>query len=216
MQVAGTLSWHTVSDEPRLLLLALYVRDAAGLEAVADPPVPRLEPAVPSVAEAPPAVASAQWSAWWRRLVVSAPEVGRAIEDAGGGHASLRVMADYHAGFGPPGFEALRGSPELRDLVARHHEDAEAWRQGRKRDLERWNTDQSRPHLEHDAVREAERRLGWKARPFRLQISILPVAGDGFWRVGDEHVLVTRSRYLDTEAWRRDLQPIVDELARDG
>jgi hypothetical protein len=61
MQVAGTQSWGIGCDEPRLPLLAL-VRDAAGLDAAADPPVARLEPAVAAAGEAAPEAAAAQWT----------------------------------------------------------------------------------------------------------------------------------------------------------
>src|SRR5215472_15408301 len=125
MRLAGTESWRMGCDEPRLLLLALYVRDAAGLDAAADPPVGRLEPAVAAAGNAAPEVAAAQWSAWWSHLVASEPAVMWALQDAGGGMESMRVMAEHHMGFGPPGFEALRGSPELRELVARHYADAQ-------------------------------------------------------------------------------------------
>ena len=67
--------------------------------------------------------------------------------------------------------------------------------------------------VESEVVRDAERRLGRRARPFRLQVSVLPVAGSGSWRVAEDHVLVTRSRYFDTRAWRGDLERVVAELA---
>lgn len=35
MHLAGTQSWRMVCDEPRLLMLALYVRDAADPDAAA-------------------------------------------------------------------------------------------------------------------------------------------------------------------------------------
>src|SRR5215472_387183 len=201
MRVAGTESWRMACDEPRLLVLALYVRDAAGLDAAADPPVARLEPAVPAAGEAVPEDAAAQWTAWWSHLVASEPAVMRAIQDAGDGMESLRVMTEHHMGFGPPGFEALRDSPELRELVARHHAGSLAWAQERTQEFFRRTTDPNRVHLEGEVVRETEWLLGRPARPFRLQVSILPVAGDHCWRVAEDHVVVTRSRYLDNEAW---------------
>jgi hypothetical protein len=216
MQVAGRESWRMACGEPRLLLLALYVRDAAGIGAVADPPVPRLDPPVPRAAEAAPPAASAQWTAWWRRLLVSEPEVGRAVEAAGGGQASLRALASYRRRFIPPDFEGLRESPELRDLVARHHAAADAWIEARARESFARSAARGGSRVEWEAVRDAERRLGRRARPFRLQVSVLPVLGDHCWRVGDEHLLVTRARHWAPDAWRRDLQPVVDELARNG
>jgi hypothetical protein len=199
--------------EPRLLLLALYVRDAAGLDATAEPPVARLEPAVAAVGEAAPEAAAAQWTAWWSHLVASESAVHRAMQDAAGGMPSVRIMAEHHQGFAPPGFEALRDSPELRELVARHFMDAQAWRDERNRESMQYSTNPNRVDVEWEVVKEAEWLLGRRARPFRLQVSILPVSGDQSWRVAEDHLLVTRPRYLDTEAWRQDLALVVTELA---
>jgi hypothetical protein len=213
MQVAGTQSWRMACDEPRLLLLALYVRDAAGLEAAADPPVGRLEPVVSAAGGAAPEAAAAQWAAWWSHLVASEERVRRAVQDAGGGMPSVRILAEHHQGFAPPGFDALRGRPELRDLVARHFMDAQAWRDERSREMMRHSTDPNRVQVEWEVLKETEWLLGRTARPFRLQVSILPVSGGHCWRVAEEHLLVTRARYLDVEAWRSDLAAVVAELA---
>lgn len=213
MQLAGTRSWRMGCDEPRLLLLALYVRDAAGLDAAADPPVARLDPAVAATGEPVPEVAAAQWTVWWSHLVASEPAVMRAIQDAGGGMDSVRILSEHHMSYGPPGFEALRGSPELRELVARHDADSRAWAQERSQELIRHTTEPDRVRVEWEVVREAERLLGRPVRPFRLQVSILPVAGARSWRVAGDHMVVTRSRYLDVEAWRSDLALVVAELA---
>src|SRR5215831_5793137 len=177
MQLAGTQSWRMACDEPRLLVLALYVRDAAGLDAAADPPVARLQPAVAGAGDAAPEAAAAQWTAWWSHLVAREPAVQRGVEDAGGGMESLRILADHHRGFGPPGFEALRDSPELAELVSRHFAAAQAWSEERTREFFQRTVDPTRAHVEAEVVREAEWLLGRRARPFRLQVSILPVAG---------------------------------------
>jgi len=199
--------------EPRLLVIALYVRDAVGLGPVGDPALPPLEPAVERTAEPAPAVVDGQWTAWWRQLLASEVAAQSAIEEAGGGPASLRVVAERHMAFGPPGFEGLREWPELRELVAHHHGDARSWCEERSRELFHLSTAPDRVLLENDVVRETERRLGRRARPFRLQVSVVPVAGDRSWRVAENYVLVTRRRYVDAAAWRSDLEPIIAELA---
>jgi hypothetical protein len=40
MQLAGTTSWKMGTDEPQSLLMALYVRDAAGMRPRIDPECP--------------------------------------------------------------------------------------------------------------------------------------------------------------------------------
>ena len=91
--------------------------------------------------------------------------------------------------------------------------DAQAWGEERSREMMRRTTDPNRVHVEGEVVSEAEWLLGRRARPFRLQVSILPVSGSHCWRMAEDHLLVTRPRYLDVEAWRRDLALVVAELA---
>jgi hypothetical protein len=64
MQQAGTASWKIGTDEPQSLLMALYVRDAAGLSPRIEPDLRPIEPAVPFDEEQPcaAAVASDQWA----------------------------------------------------------------------------------------------------------------------------------------------------------
>jgi hypothetical protein len=47
MQLAGTTSWQIGTDEPQLLLMALYMRGASGLRSQVDPDIPPLEPPMP-------------------------------------------------------------------------------------------------------------------------------------------------------------------------
>jgi hypothetical protein len=200
-------------DEPRLLVIALYVRDAVGMGPVGDPALPRLEPAVARTAEPAAAAVEGQWTGWWHHLLASEVDAQSAIAEAGGSQASLRAVARHHMAFGPPGFDGLRDRPELRELVMRHDGDARSWCEERSRELFDLSSAPDRVLLENDVVRETERRLGRRARPFRLQVSVVPVAGDRSWRVAENHVLVTRRRYLDAAAWRSDLEPIIAELA---
>ena len=47
MQLASTTSWRIAVDEPQSLLIALFVRDAAGLRPQIESDIPALEPSVP-------------------------------------------------------------------------------------------------------------------------------------------------------------------------
>ncbi|HEY7199727.1 MAG TPA: hypothetical protein VIC57_05930, partial [Candidatus Dormibacteraeota bacterium] len=70
MRLAGTRSWVMSIDMPRSLLLALYVRDAAGLEPDVDPRVTRLAPDVrPAATPLTAPAAATQWAAWWPALL---------------------------------------------------------------------------------------------------------------------------------------------------
>ncbi|ERK69858.1 hypothetical protein N136_03810, partial [Leifsonia aquatica ATCC 14665] len=49
MFVEGTLRWQVTEDCPWDLLMALAIRDLAGLAAAGEPPLPRLAPALAPV-----------------------------------------------------------------------------------------------------------------------------------------------------------------------
>lgn len=196
VELAGSSSWRIEVDEPQVLVVASFVRDAAGLRPEVDPANPPLEPAVapgPGGSEGDAAAAaSAQWAAWWPRLLER-------------GAAALRDLE-------PPDFPALAGTPALQDLVRARFDDAVAWSGDRRREHAEFARDPRR-NVEGDAVRAAERDLGRRARPFRLRVTELPVAGDGGWVFADDHVVVARALRRDPDAYRRWLRPVVARLA---
>jgi hypothetical protein len=70
MQLAGMTSWRIAIDEPKSLLIALFVRDSAGLRPELESDVPPLEPQVSfSEASASNAIAFRQWADWWNQLL---------------------------------------------------------------------------------------------------------------------------------------------------
>ena len=46
MSSQNSASWRIISDEPYVCLIALWLRDAAGLAPATDPLIPRLDPPV--------------------------------------------------------------------------------------------------------------------------------------------------------------------------
>src|SRR2546427_4216599 len=98
MQLANTTSWRIGTDEPQLLLMALYVRDSSGLRSPVHPNIPPLEPAVTmgDQAAAFNRVASAQWAGWWYQLL-----------EGGGFWPEHKSPSDLHR---------LRGDPEIQRL----------------------------------------------------------------------------------------------------
>ena len=71
MLAAGTTSWAMSIDEPLMLLIALYVRDASGLHSHLESEIQALEPAVlPDIGSSvPQGVASRQWEHWWHEIL---------------------------------------------------------------------------------------------------------------------------------------------------
>jgi hypothetical protein len=195
MRFAGRPSWSIAVDEPHNLLIALFVRDAAGLQPDTDPVIPALTPAVatnqtPAAATGP--AASAQWAGWWTRLL-----------DAD----HLTPVAT------PPDFPQLADSPDLQQILRACYPDAIRWSASRQREHVTFMTGSNRRPVAGDVVREIERSLGRPARPFELRVTVLPLTGTHAWRVDPQHLIVTRALFTDTTAYRTRLHTVVEDLA---
>jgi len=180
---------------PQAFGIALYVRAAAGLAPLVEPPVPPLDDHV--TASVSPGLdleaVAAQWASWWDALV--------------DGEQSLSELT-------PPGFTGLSGSPQLRDLVAELFTPAVRWTERRRAVfLDELRRVGHLPHgSEGDVVRAAESRAGRRARPFSLRITVLPVAGAWSAQRDAHHLLVSEKLRADDEAYRPVLEPVVDAL----
>lgn len=192
MQYAGQPSWQMEVDEPVVLVIALFIRDLAGLRPNTQPALPRLDPVVAPARQVDVDLCSRQWAGWWRGLLVQG---ARAL-----------------AGNAPPDFTDLAASPELRELLRSEFRTANDWASQRHREHAQLVMHGPRPGVEGEVVRDAERNLGREARPFRLRITELPVQGQHGWRLGPDDVLVSRSLLTDRDAYRNWLAPVVGEL----
>jgi hypothetical protein len=219
MQLAGTTSWKMGTDEPQSLLMALYVRDAAGLRPRIDPDLPPLEPAVPFDHEQLPmaGIASDQWADWWRQLLdgggfwpdhKSPTNMSRLRHDP-----ELQRIFYWPSRYLPPDFVGLSGAPELQSLVRRHFEAARVWSEARKHEFVALTVARQRVSLEWEVVQSIERGLGRKACPFALDIRVLPVEAVQAWRLSPNRALVSRALFRDRATYREWLRPIIEELA---
>jgi hypothetical protein len=219
MQTDVTTSWKISTDEPQSLLMALYVRDASGLRAQVDPDIPSLEPGVPFREKPSPvdSLASAQWADWWQQLLdgggfwpehKSPPDMSRLRHDP-----DLQRIFYWPSRHLPPDFVGLSGTPELQALVRRHHEAAGVWSEARKHEFVALTVARQRVSLEWEVVQTIERGSGRKARPFELDIRVLPVAAVQAWRLSPKRALVSRALFRDRAAYREWLRPVIEELA---
>ena len=219
MQLAGTTSWRMGTDEPQSLLMALYVRDASGLHPQVNPEIPPLEPAPPfgEMPSAADSIASAQWADWWQQLLEgggfwpedkSPSDLPRLIHDP-----EIQRLYYWPSRHQPPDFVGLSGTRELQALVRRHHEAGRIWSEARKHEFVALTAARQRVWLETEVVRTVERGLGRKARPFALDIRVLPVEAVHAWRLSSGRALVTRALFRDRAAYREWLRPIIEEIA---
>lgn len=217
MQLAGKASWKIGVDEPQPLLIALYVRDATGLRPRITPDIPRLQPAVPATEEqlSVDSLATAQWAEWWERLLDGGgfwpdhkkpSDLPKLIEDPEIQRLFYRPTRDLAS-------SAPSETPELQRLVHRHHQAAVLWSEARHHEIAALSSNRERGPLESEVVRKVERVLGRKARPFELDVRVLPVAATQAWRLSPSRALISRALYSDHAAYREWIQPIIEELA---
>jgi hypothetical protein len=189
MRFANSDSWEIAEDEGWQPTVALYVRDRLGLtDQIGVPPL------VPTVAaEGHHARHADSWQAWFQDLVnVDSP-----------------VRAD------PREIERKARESEFFMLVADMMPAASAWASLRKREhIEEFRR---RPHEQRLVVNrlvdDVTRTLGRKPAPFRLHITVLPVAGFWTYRATAGHLLVSRATHNDPVRKREALEPILLEIA---
>ncbi|NYD21587.1 hypothetical protein [Kineococcus aurantiacus] len=169
--------WGIDLTMPQSLLLALHLRDAAGLTPPTSPILPDLPPLDPPARSLRAAgadvagleVAARQWAAWW-------------VEHFPGGPDALTSIL-------PPRYPGLTGRPELRGLAELGMDDAVTWC-ARAREVERRVVARAPSALfETNLVTAVERELGWRIRPFSLRVVVLPVAGLHHWDVVGQAVI---------------------------
>ena len=219
MHLARTRSWVITTDVPLMLLFALYVRDASGLRPQLEPAIPELEPAVLGPVGAPPVdpAVSKQWDEWLQQLLggggfwpehIDSRDLARVGRDP-----DIAKLYYWPEQFAIPDFPGLAGSPELRSLVGSLHGAAFDWGSARKYEFDAVEKSRSLVGLESGIVKAIERDLGRSARPFRLDLRLLPVAGNYVWRSSEDRALMSFGMYRDRAAYERWLTGVVRELA---
>lgn len=202
MYIAGTEACQITVDEPSVLVIALYIREAIGVSDLAAPEIPILDPSSaiwpawarrPSVGiptgvrdplhgDSPPGLvdreqAALEWTRWWRHLLL----VGSAGQD------DLR----------PPRFAAFQSSPALRLVLQHHHERADLWAGAISSDPRTKRAHAAPKDGLEDIAREAARL--WRSRPFRLRLTVIPVQTEHAWQLAPDHILMTRHLIADRD-----------------
>jgi hypothetical protein len=131
----GKPSWCFTDSADQMPHVALFVRDAVGLDVEAAPDIPpALADPVPdlrSVVE--PQVrarAGVQWPSWWHALV-DAEALMHGDTSEGDDLDDRFRFAEREAAGMPPDFAGLADRPELRQVVLATYEKAVRWTEGR-------------------------------------------------------------------------------------
>ena len=190
-------------DTSEALLVALYLRDRAGLGVIGSPRLPLLRPRVKPqderrvVAQAGSyATLQVEWEAWWRSLLR-------------GRIASAQCPA-------LPEFSSLRGMPALRLLARAHSGAAGEWAQERCADYVLHVAARGAGRVESLLARIVEEReldLGRKSRAFDLEIVELPLGAQRAWWVEPHVLLLCQDLAVDEPRFRSYVEPVVRMLA---
>ncbi|GES27485.1 hypothetical protein Aple_103850 [Acrocarpospora pleiomorpha] len=203
MQRAGSMSWRISVDRwSEAHNIALWFRAAERIQVEVEGVVPGpldVEPLPDRRTDPSDAAELAEgWLAWWRSLV-TAPSTTLPLD---------RQNPPVAWSFTPPAFSGLHGFPALRQAVAGHWEEAHRWHSAQKSvGLA------SGLHLHEkvptgQVVAEVENELGRKARPFSLELVVLPVRDDEIRPVGPYRYLVPE-RVHDGPRWPGLLRSLV-------
>lgn len=214
MFIAGTERRKVVLVEPEALRIALYVRDAAGLVPVTDPPIPPADPPAqwwPAWSRRPVEVpesrgvrlmgrreldltaASAQWARWWGHLLAAGPG----------------AIDDLHS----PNFRALAHVPDLRQLVERHYYNACIWSEGLNGDPRIRNAHSAPGQGLNALIRDLPTVLGRRPADFAMRVTVIGVQTKHAWILRPDHLLMTRQLIFDLDNALDWLRPRILALA---
>lgn len=180
--------------------MALYIRDTLALSVNTDPDIPLLDPSVPVCV--PPGVdraaVAAEWPGWWATVL-----------DAAAAEHTEDPRDWFEAEPSRPESRVLSRWPAIRNAVLAFEGTADRYFADVRR--------QGVPPLGlldfGHLVRSREATLGRPARPFRLVITELPVAGLLCHRHSTEHLLISARFARDIPRCDAALRDIVTELA---
>jgi len=202
MHQTGGPGWQITCDTSGQMLIALYLKDVAGLAGAG---TPALCAAKPEVRRADPRQLTAhvggpwalrnEWEQWWSLLLAEDP----------------RIMA----ALAPPSFPAFDDSPALQKLLQAHFGAAITWARERIGDyhvLAQEREASGRDKLIGRLVQDREMELGRGARSFELKLIELPLSEPRAWYVEPDRVLLSQTLIDDEQDFRSYLQPIIELL----
>ncbi|MEO5780182.1 MULTISPECIES: hypothetical protein [Arthrobacter] len=202
MHETGGPGWRITMDTSGPMLIALYIRDAAGLNSAGHPALCHVEPKIRAsdhahlIAEVGGISAlKTEWEAWWEQLLKAYPDMSPAL--------------------GPPGFSAFSNSPALKRVLQAHFGAALTWareRRGEYMALEASRDPSGAALLLSDMVEDRLLYAGRGARDFTLTIIELPLVEPRAWYLEPDKMIMSRELLSQPELFRSYVQPVVDLL----
>ncbi|WP_442545285.1 hypothetical protein ACSBOX_06330 [Arthrobacter sp. KN11-1C] len=203
MHDTGGQGWRITMDTSGPMLIALYLRDVAGLDGAG---TPTLSHATPKVRHADhthltaevggvPALKT-EWEAWWEQL--------------------LRAYPDAAPELSPPGFNAFGNSPALRRVLQAHFGAALTWARERLEEYEKLEAEREASGatlLLGDMVEDRLLEVGRSSRDFQLTIIELPLNEPRAWYLEPDKMIMSHRLLSEPDIFRSYVQPVVELLA---
>jgi len=188
--------WCITVDTSEAMLVALYLRDVAGLAGAG---LPALPPARPKIRPASPhqltadvggeCALRAEWEAWWHQLV---------------------------RGTGGIPDDDFPGSPALSRLLRAHRGSALDWARERSEEYRSQSLPVSQGHqMLKLLVEDRLLAVGSPAEPMVLSVIELPLAEHRAWFVEPGTLLMSRGLANDVATYVTYVQPVIELLLRD-
>lgn len=189
--------WKVSAHTHGQMLLALYVRDLAGIEHTGSPEVAPLAPPVKPHAAAEvsgyrAAELRQEWQDWWHRIVRRDPTVDGT--------------------FSPPGFPYFADSPTLQRILRAHYGSALSWSRERQSEYTQVSSEHhasGRRRLLEEMLTERALELERAPRPMHLKMVELPLAERRAWFVDPDTVILSQDLPRDAELYRSFLEPVI-------
>lgn len=189
--------WHVSAQSHGQMLLALYVRDLAGIE---HPGAPEIAPLAPLVKPHAAGEASGyrtgelrqEWQDWWHRILNHDPGI--------------------EGMFSPPGFPYFDDSPTLQRILRAHYGSALSWSRERLAEYSRVSSDHhasGRRQLLEEMIADRALELERAPRPMHLKMVELPLAQRRAWFVEPDTVILSQDLPRDADLYRSFLEPVI-------
>jgi hypothetical protein len=241
MLVEGTIRWQVTEDCPWDVLLALALRDLAGLTGECAETIPPVHPApVPTMGRRRPTESGRQSSEPLNGGDGAGSELeagSRPGADLDGGSRPgadldgidrvalaaqwrgwwagiiLRETRPFMSPVRPPNFEVFDRALELQELLYRHYDAAMRWSIDRHAEYERSvrQRGSSLPAI-YRLVQRRQLQLRRQSNSFRVDLTVLPLAQYGGWVVAPDTIVVSASLRDDPDAFQAWFEPIVEAL----
>ena len=202
MHHTGGPGWRITMDTCQPMLMALYLRDVAGLAGAGTPALchvaPAVKPADHTMLTATVGGTDAlrdQWGVWWGRLLANFPDTQPTLS--------------------PPDFPELAGMPALQRVAHAHYGSALTWsrEQAQLYTMMAAQRENLGAHkILADLVQNREMELGRSARDFTLAIVEVPLAEQRAWFIEPNRLIMGSHLLDDQETFRSYVQPVVDLL----